>query len=706
MKGILKREKRRNHEIIYTWKIFIAIMMLFSVVLSTETNRDGSTEAKTIDTMCPIVNDNNEHNTSINKEAGTKNKSSDSVYNLYGNMYEKKGIAKILLNYFYIKLQTSKYITSEHNVIAVKDLCRMMKYVKEEELYYIDLKHCYVTSDGYGLEPLNYEMVDELLKKIGGIRCKFLYINKYVPLKFIEVLIRIIVVDWCLYIDCSNWNLRDSYTHGVSNNTECKLRNILSKTEWDEPTLCSLSLTNCCDTTIKTILNCIGTRKIEEIVIDSSSMQEIDVKRINIINECFFVLLNMASIKRIPFLEVKEKLSINSKSAPSNASSDSNAVKDSLRLDRATLKSLVNAYKETETMSERKVLQVKNLHLEYMPYTFQEIASVSHSPWIRIENLIIHADICNNRDACDFCNNCDFCDIHKEELIIEENLLNIVKKMGIQYLTTPCYEIVKSDSKYWSNKSVLLRPIIKNMPEIAGKVHNIHQCCYNKHAVYIISPFEIHLEYFKEHQQTLANFQSKHDIISAYMKYDYITIHGTGSESPENDIILLDDIIKCGGPRIKLYALAFHNMDGVNDLDTKDKNTQITQPSILPKTKFVLSELYFYYSKVDFIISMLTKYSYAPDASIYIDCENIETEDVVRFCQKILKHKFFKIFLENAAKLIKEGQEKTKYPDCYIRRNTVDIPLRNFQWQKKYPLLFKLLFQEKQHDPANPMTNK
>ncbi|KAI5173308.1 hypothetical protein NEFER03_2242 [Nematocida sp. LUAm3] len=399
MKTTLRRERGRNQVIIYTWKSLVVIVILLNAVFSIETSRDG----------------------------------------LDSNMEEKKEITHILVEYLHIRkkfnpTQPNFDSKSAFPLLNIDDVYKKMEYNKEDGLYYIDLADFDIHRNYNSYKSANHNEFKKALIKIGGIRCDFVDISRCPHVKSIEMLIRRMVIRMYLKINCLDWMMADELDEdAVKDNTECRLQDILSKTGWEKPTLLEVYFDRCHSKSIQSVLKCIGTCTVKKLVIESSLIHGVDLEGVNIIKGFYISLLDIASIKSITSLEVEELQSVESEANPINILSDSDILESSLHLDRITLKSLANAYRETEATNIRKVLRVKTLHLEYDPYTFQEIAQVPRSSWIWIEDLILHIEDHNKNKVYD------------KKLVMSDDLLDIFKKMGIQYLTTPSYKLGLSD---------------------------------------------------------------------------------------------------------------------------------------------------------------------------------------------------------------------------------------------------------------------
>ncbi|KAI5172933.1 hypothetical protein NEFER03_1939 [Nematocida sp. LUAm3] len=603
----LRKEKKGTHAVECVWKRFVAFMVLLGVVLSmgnylrkpkdsTEDNIKCSAEHNVVST--------DKANPSIIEEGAIEENPKDVMQEVNEIENEKKEIAKVLLEYLSIKKEENTNTSSSCG--ALDSLYKRMEYKKEDDQYYIDLVDFSITKSSLELTFHNYGRFEKALERIEGIRCENVYINSYIPLRLIEILIRRMVIKHDLNINCSHLGIMKLQESDKDNNTEYEMPNILSKTGWDEPTSFQIFFISCSNNTIQTILNCFCPRAIKKIIVSKSSIHVLDLKEAATIHGYYIVLLGLAFINRIPFLEVEGKPSIKLKARPTSTSSDSNAVENSLHLDRTTLKSLANAYKTTQNRDKRKVLQVKNLHLEYAPYTFQEIAGISGSSWIRIESLTIHADIC------------DVCGIYKKELIVEKDLLGMVKKMKIRHLTgTPTYEIVNSILGRWNNTSIIAHHFLKLISHDAKlKMINTYYSSAHRHPIYFIRSFTIYLKDSTRIQEAIDMFQQNCDMMSAYTVFQTITIYESGNTF--NDLKLLARIIKCMGPRIKIDSISFHNIKEYVSLGPQKEIPSFIR---MLRTTFIMKNLYFIQSTKSFINGVLINYNYSPVPKIYINDE-------------------------------------------------------------------------------------
>ncbi|KAI5176449.1 hypothetical protein NEFER01_2169 [Nematocida sp. LUAm1] len=599
-----KREKTRNYAVKYIWAILVAILLLFDRVFSMGAclGRFKESEAVGIESNIShgVESISIVHLNKIDKK-DIKKDPNGTIQEVDEMRKEKKEIAEILLDYLHIQKHTDMYTASKNSIPIMHDICKRMEYRKENNRYYIDLIDFYITRNNPKSKFHNYERFEKALKRIGGIRFDFVYINSYLPLAFAKMLIRRIVVEHDLNINCSQWSIV-STGQSNSNPTRCTAHDIFSKTQWEEPTTFQLSLNRCSEGTIQDILKSVTTRAIRKIVISSSFIEKLDLEGVEIINGCSITLLELTSIKRIVSLEAKEKQSISSDASTTNTSSAPNAVKSSLYLDRISLKSLANSYKETENAEERKVLRVKNLHLEYAPYTFQEIADMGCSSWIQIKNLIIHADIC------------DECHIYKEDLIVEKSLPDVVKKMGVQHTTTTsACRIVNNNLESWNNRDTAFHRFLQAISDESAPAMS-YKYCLNGHPKYFMNSFQIDLKDSTKIQEAIAMFRESYDMMSAYTMYKSIAICGSGNAF--NDLELLASIIKCMGPRIQVESIFFHNIKEWSGLGSQKEDHMSIG---MPKTKFIVKGLYFNQSEEGFIKSMLTRHTHPLQAKIYVN---------------------------------------------------------------------------------------
>ncbi|KAI5172386.1 hypothetical protein NEFER03_1489 [Nematocida sp. LUAm3] len=123
------------------------------------------------------------------------------------------------------------------------------------------------------------------------------------------------------------------------------------------------------------------------------------------------------------------------------------------------------------------------------------------------------------------------------------------------------------------------------------------------------------------------------------------------------------------------------------------QNTSFLFGIKISKCKFNLKTLYFFKSEVGFIQEMLTRYVYAPGATIHIDCGGIAKKDVEKLCQDIIDCGFSIIILRNASNIIRKIREKG-YAIQHNVKNRLYLRVENRQWVMENIDIVKYLFKK------------
>ncbi|KAI5173078.1 hypothetical protein NEFER03_2056 [Nematocida sp. LUAm3] len=671
MKIYLKKERKKTYPVERVWKIFMLFMHLLTVVLSTKLRTTNSVEINAINNTVSKISYTRKH------ELGIIGKNNIEAKLAQMTPLNKLEMAEVLLDYFSIQKDAECATISEYDYLTIDGLSKKMEYNKKNCQYYIDLVDFVVKKKPYSPIQYRYRALNKALKGIEEIRCKKMIIDSFIPMLLVKVFIRKIVVESRLNIDGLGWVNIPTETYKIANTITHSLHDALSKFVGKPLPSIKVSLVNCHGSTIQTILSWAAAYTIKEISIRHSNTKSLNFQKVNIAQNYSIRLCNVSKIARIVLPEMKKEQPMQPITQKDSIASDLNIIEKSLYLDRATFKSLVTAHKAAKLIKE--ILQVKNLYLDYEPYTFQEISAIDCSSWIQTKHLIIHIEFCTA------------CNIHIKDLIVQNRLLKAVKSMGIGYTKMFLDKNRTGIFRKCSRKYIFTYNFIVAITNMHFQ-ENISTRYFCSHINYSISSFYIYMKDFQKIQETISKFQENYDMTTVFVQYESVHIYGYKSKLAKNDSNLLESIFKCMGPRIKINILDFYDMEG---RDISNTQKQESMSSIVPKTMFILACLRFHNSQASFILAMLNKYKYAPKCRVYIYCKDIKKENIWKICQEILKHQFTSIYIEDRSDIIMEAQ-KTDYPSKYMNNNNLSIPKSDLRWLLHYPLFLKLVFQEEE----------
>ncbi|KAI5173299.1 hypothetical protein NEFER03_2236 [Nematocida sp. LUAm3] len=670
---------RRRYAIEHTWRMFVVFMVLLNMFIRTEISTENNMKVCAKDAIYTSRNsllknskklrkysmkDALERNTQVSASEKTKGKK------------KKMEIAKALLNSFYIS-QDSHYPSK--NRLSIEDLCVKTRYY--EGKYYIDLKGCLIGEDTYNTDISNYMNLEKALEEIGGIGCTGLKLDTHGRISFdlAKMLFEKTIVEERL---CMH-SIPLKSTYSPNDTAMASTQKLPLELGWKRYSPIALSIRNCPEIVTETILKWGSSYKIKELVVQKSDVKKLDLSETMLTQECSIALENLPNLKRIMLSggentespRVKSKLPIRLAKKVLNFLRDifsSATIVHTLSLDRNTFKSLAISYKACPDASLKDSLKVKNLHLDYAPYTFQKIAGFS-PPWIQTQKVFFHVEC---RDGWG---------IRREEVMSEKYSLKTLKSLGISCSELPFYESISSRHLY--SKYTASDKFIKSIANTKDQNTPLFFLCLKKSSYCSIrSPFRIDLENSKKIQEAIKTFQSKYDVI--YIREHYRKLDIFGSITQTDDPKLLEKIFKCMGQRIEVDTLSFHNMEGSVGKNPREQESLHIEVSI---SRFILKKLKFHNSQEDFIRSMLTAYSYSPGAKIYIDCKSLKEEDLWSLCQEAVEHSFSEIILENAPNPIQDIY-KLSNPSWHSMNNQIHIYINDQKWLVKHLLFSRHLF--------------
>ncbi|KAI5173305.1 hypothetical protein NEFER03_2239 [Nematocida sp. LUAm3] len=697
MEIFLKKERRKKHTLGCSWTVYVVLLSLVFNTAMCTSGRAGM-DAKN-NTSRSMMNPK----TTIQGFDGTKSAEKEK---------EKREIAATLIYYFDILPKGS------FNYLTTDTLYPKIKHISPAQYVYIDLSGHDMIS--VLTSPLTFNEaydLERIIEKIEAIRCRGVCVDSKLSFKVAEMLIERMLVDNEINTSELYSVSNDPHLPNPVNIININRQRILSEVGWKVSKHIRLSIEGCPKNAIESILNMVQNNIIGSLVIKDSSIDVIDLKKHNISEECCVVLVNLLDIKEIS-LQVEEKEEIEEEKEKKEKVerkevkklevgekvdevqfktsfkemaqemlkiidmywSDSKEIRKSLYLDRNTFKTLAQAYKKLQNVSVRKVLQVKNLYLDYVPYTFQEVADLSCGLWIQATTVIIRAEYC------------DECGIQKEDIMIESDFLETFSNIGVEcsrFLVAR--DIIEFKKWELDDEDAYFHRHIKTFLFSPKILSEEFEQCTNHHKKYLIYQFIIHLKNSKEIQKVIEEFQKKRDMETVYIYYKYISIQGY--EECEEGVKLIEDIFKCMGQRIKVDLLRFYNIKESIGLDAQKQDSPCL---LVPKTKFILKDLQFSNTEEAFIIRILDKYTYSPNATILVEYSGTTKRDIYSLIRKILNHQFFMIYIKNIFNVLEEIQQ-IDYPFKPTQPNDLTIGKDILQLLLQYPLFFNLLFQGEDH---------
>ncbi|KAI5172415.1 hypothetical protein NEFER03_1518 [Nematocida sp. LUAm3] len=618
MRIFLRRERRRNYIILCTWKMFVVFITLLSIGLSTESGLKKHIRNKwEIHRLC-------------NK------------------------IERLLYSFTIAHHTHPHYMTSE-------ELSTKIKYIEDIDKFSIDLKEFNMKKIlVMSREELNQNDNDleTILNIIEAITVNIMYINtEEMSDTVFSMLIERVVVITKLYIRGKNW-WRKNQNIAQPNGKMEKAETDVSLTKEQEISIKTpkIVIENLSEYIIGDILECIKLHTITILIIKTNRIKNLNLNQFNTKNVdtiiCIECGLDLKSIK-FPGNDITKSLSVKLYDLPKLISIE-NSVKDSsipialkdLYIDRESFRTLSElADKENAHKSIKKTFKVKNTFIDYVPYTFRELASSSSVPWIETTNITFLTDC--NKHVCG----------HN---IISNQFyyLGMLKNLGMLCSNLNGWV----DYENFVDKDVLTKKYMYSFKYMQKFIKTVRSITINHFTCPSNSEFRFKIPFFKidlgksdEIQEVIDEFQKKYDMLCPHVYYR--DIHVLGYNAPKKWFNVMVNTFRWLGQEIQIDSLSFHDMKEPSNSNVKKERP----PSIgLPKLKFILTELYFYNSEISFIKHMLEHYNYTPEATILIDCHKIEEKDFLYLYEKTKQYGFSKIILKNASKIV---ENMCKNPD-------------------------------------------
>ncbi|KAI5179358.1 hypothetical protein NEFER01_2196 [Nematocida sp. LUAm1] len=650
MKIALRRTRESTYTVAYAWKMLAVFILLLSIVCSMDAFLGNPADVER----------------------------------------RKKEMAEVLLNNFEMFTRCSN--NNVKDILDGDHLFSQIEYVKLDKQstgwYCIDVKDYEIEIDG--LQVVYRGDIHTIMEDIGVIRCKRLYTDPDVPFELVKMLFERIVVEKSIEIYGLCWENTDFVTSLLNDNT-CSLREeIVLSLKWAAITPLKIYIAQYSWNFTENILNkWVGTREIKEIYLYYSNVEAINLQGLKMAEECSIAIENFLNMKSIllPKAVASEYMCIqllnlpNLKKIWNIRNIYSSKTIDNLILDRYSFKVLMDAYRENEHL--QTVLRVWNLHLLGMPRTFQEVAKISYF-WLLAEDIIFYIDHCKS------------CCISEEEDMVYYSS-DVIKSMGIDCLKAPSYENLSVNLSKYMDKCIFSSMFLKRIGVFTNKMSpRFFECPYDMYNVDTskrLPRLKIHLKNSKEIQEAIEEFQKSYNTLCVHAHYSMLDINGL--YALEEDTKVLEEMFACMGVRIRVDVLRFYNVKGSIDDETEENHLVPVQAS---KNKFDLQTVEFYNSEISFIRSMLTKYSYFPNAMIIIDCKGIKKEeDLWGLFPRLMKSELFEVKLMNTEKIMEDLHKN----GCSIDKKLLDsknnpvLPIGNFKWAKKFPYIINYMFSKK-----------
>ncbi|KAI5173339.1 hypothetical protein NEFER03_2259 [Nematocida sp. LUAm3] len=632
MRIFLRRERRRNYTILCTWKVFVVFITLLSIGLSMESGLEESTSSDS-------------------------SKSSEIDID-----YER--ITKVLMNNFNIPRYKKLYC------ISWDELYTNIKRIENTNQFSIDLKELNIKKVISNEERINQnsESLETILKRIDTIKVKIMYIDtEEVSDVVFSMLIERVVVATELCISGECWWMRTQNTvqsNGKmeTNEIDVSLTKKQKKTSIEIPRLIIEKFSECI---IEDILEYVKIYTIKTLVIKTDSIKKLTLSQFRAKNVDTVICIQCGSCLEsivFPGNNITKSLSVKLYGLPElksvkNSIGDSSipiALKD-LYIDRATFKalSLELAAREDARKPINKIFMAQNTFIDYAPYTFQELASDSSIPWIETETVR-------------FLSECDRHDGKLSETIKQSHYLSLLKTIGIQCSVFHGYDVFDTRRRDYEKQGKTWISIYTiQKVKITDSTRKRSFECGSKYRDYLdIYFFKIDLEESKEIQKIIDEFQKLYDMLYAHIYYE--GIHILGSKAQNIWFNVLTNTFRWMGQEIRMNDLSFYGMKKLTNSDVKKEKPGPSSIE-LPKIKFNLTKLCFYDSEISFIKHMFDNYSYTPETTILIDCHKIEEKDFWDLCEKIRKHGFSKVILENSSKIVESMCKNSDQIDLDLR---------------------------------------
>ncbi|KAI5171605.1 hypothetical protein NEFER03_0927 [Nematocida sp. LUAm3] len=550
------------------------------------------------------------------------------------------------------------YILKNGYMPTTSDICKCISY--RDPMYSVDLKDYSFTisADAKKLKLENWQKLKNVLKNIGAIRCASMLLQSTNPEKplpfsivkmFIERLVGVHILN--IYGVLTDVDIGDIPTDLLE---PCRiLQNRLLSTEWAESNELQLHVIKCSSVIFNMVMGHYRAYMVVSIFFEDLDIKQADLSTISINKKFSIWIKNLPEIESIVFPNAAnmgcEFVYLNNipqlKEIVGGYKflSTNTKLLNVLNIDENVFKLCGKSFTKEMADLQGKILEVEFLQLvNMMPFSSKEIEQqLFFSPWIHVGSIYIHvlSRACYMLDVKDMYTLKVL--FHMGISILEGSIyytsMHLLKDINIH--TQEFLKGIAANSSHFKNMEIMC-PGIKN-------VQDDNRIIFTAPSLYIL------LKRSNEIRAALDKFQEQYDALCTHIGYSQIEIDG--SSAPENWTETLWNMLSCMGYGITANGLSFCNMEEpVEETIHKDLQKHFR----VCKYKFVLKELCFDSCKIGFIRSMLTKYSYAPKTRIYIDCEELEEEDVWSLFRELVNYHFSSITIKNAFKLIQRIEQK------------------------------------------------
>ncbi|KAI5171609.1 hypothetical protein NEFER03_0931 [Nematocida sp. LUAm3] len=545
----------------------------------------------------------------------------------------------------------------------------------KDSMCIVDLEHCsfIISTETKDFREQDWRDLKNVLRKIGAIRCNYICLHGSevegkIPFTIVKMLIERVTVITSLEIHGPIANVYLGSTRYNEDDIDFNIMDAPIKNVWNQSSVMLLRLKNCSNETFNIVMEHYSTRTFSSINFDNLDIKRLDFNDIIIDKKFSIQLKNLPELESITFptvcnieqgvvfldnipklkdlVNIYEFVSINSTQLQ-------------LRIDAKVFKLCGKIFTEKIAESQGEILEIQLLQLINMPFTCKEMKEIFFPPWISVN--IIHLHVLPRA--------CYISDSYVKKIYP----LETIPYMGIHLLDKRkyyTYTDIPSHIDIYSHK--FITGISMNSLNLKIKCPIISHMPNPEKITYTVPTMYIYLERSKRIQNAIKNFQEKHSILCAHIKYSRIIIDG--SHTSKNWFETLSNMFSCMGHGITANVLFFCDM---NKPVVKHDQNESKDFFKIHNYRFVLKELYFQNCQVEFIQTMLIMHTYAPGTVIYIYCDKINEHDLWDLFQNIIDCKFSEVILRKASKII-ESLQKHK-PQCTIG-DELAIDIESPQW--------------------------
>ncbi|KAI5172338.1 hypothetical protein NEFER03_1452 [Nematocida sp. LUAm3] len=354
---------------------------------------------------------------------------------------EQENIARVIMEYSNLKDISYNNI---QNMMISNHNNKIIQY--EDDIYYVDLGNAtiHITNDTTKENPNDWAKLEVALEKIGRIMCKDVYIeSKYmensIPIAVVEMLIDRLEPLCTFKID-----MPISFLQKTEKELKRTIPYAPSCDNWKETTPMFLHISRCSFVLVSKTLVRFVSRALSSLIIENCRINILDLKRINIINARLISLKDLPKTIRIIFPQRHKTegnmCMIDLRNLLPNVNLDGlynfiprNIENIILYLDISTVKACIKEFKTGMDRNLAQMVKVDCLELDRMPFSYKKIKHLFGSPWISIDHLIVHPDICKT--------------YKKTKCITKVFSLETITKMGVCFKQEPHIDVKVAKEK-------------------------------------------------------------------------------------------------------------------------------------------------------------------------------------------------------------------------------------------------------------------